>query len=204
MLRNLFLLAFVAGLSANAAFPALSQEEVVPTSPPKQMTEQEIREQYAKSMTYMLRRAKLVRSLAAEHLVFLAENASEPELHLVEEASQVVAYDLVCENGEFDPVALDQMTTESTYRIAVAAGNSPIAAKLTDLGQQQSIRDRMDLLGDVSSTVFMFQVGRRRGLFDSLITDFGMEKFCSGMRTNMRTRYDSIIADAEERAATDN
>lgn len=164
------------------------------------MTEEEVREQYAKSMNFMLRRAKLVRTLAAEHLVYIAENASQPEFHIVEEASQVVAYDLVCDNGQFDPAALDQMTTESTYRIAIAAGKSPIAETLTELGQRQTIPERMSLLGDMASTVFMFQVGRRRGLFDSLITDFGMSKFCSGMRANMRQRYDSIVASAEERS----
>ncbi len=169
--------------------------------PPQQMTEEEIREQYAKSMNFMLRRAKLVRTLAAEHLVYIAENATDPELHIVEEASQVVAYDLVCENGQFDPVALDQMTTESTYRIAISAGKSPIAGTLTELGQRQTIPERMSLLGDLASTVFMFQVGRRRGLFDSLITDFGMDKFCSGMRTNMRQRYDSLVASAQERTS---
>ncbi len=167
------------------------QETVTPTTS-KPMTQEEARAQYARSMTYMLRRAKLVRTLAAEHLVHVAENAAKPDLHLVEEASQVVAYDLVCANGDFDPAALDQMATESTYRIAIEAGESPIAKTLTDLGREQSIQQRMDLLGDVSSTVFLFQVGRRRGLFDSLITDFGKEDFCSGMRTNMRQRYDSL------------
>lgn len=171
--------------------PETGQETVTPTGITP-MTEEEARAQYARSMTYMLRRAKLVRTLAAEHLVHVAENAAKPDLHLVEEASQVVAYDLVCANGDFDPVALDQMATESTYRIAVEAGESPIAKTLTDLGREQSIQQRMDLLGDVSSTVFLFQVGRRRGLFDSLITDFGKEDFCSGMRTNMRQRYDSL------------
>lgn len=180
--------------------PSVSAQPAPPAAvPPQQMTEEQIREQYAKSMNFMLRRAKLVRTLAAEHLVFIAENAADPELHIVEEASQVVAYDLVCENGQFDPVALDQMTTESTYRIAIAAGKSPIAGTLTELGQRQTIPERMSLLGDLASTVFMFQVGRRRGLFDSLITDFGMDKFCSGMRTNMRQRYDSLVASAQER-----
>ena len=180
---------------------SVSAQDAAPNAAePRPMTEDEIREQYAKSMNFMLRRAKLVRTLAAEHLVYIAENASDPELHIVEEASQVVAYDLVCENGQFDPVALDQMTTESTYRIAIVAGQSPVAATLTELGQRQTIPERMSLLGDLASTVFMFQVGRRRGLFDSLITDFGMDKFCTGMRANMRARYDSIVASAEERA----
>ena len=190
------LLALLIGLNMSVS----AQDAAPNTAEPRPMTEEEIREQYANSMNFMLRRAKLVRTLAAEHLVYIAENASDPELHIVEEASQVVAYDLVCENGQFDPVALDQMTTESTYRIAIAAGQSPVAATLTELGQRQTIPERMSLLGDLASTVFMFQVGRRRGLFDSLITDFGMDKLCTGMRANMRARYDSIVASAEERA----
>ena len=193
------LLALLIGLNMSVS----AQDAAPNAAEPRPMTEEEIREQYAKSMNFMLRRAKLVRTLAAEHLVYIAQNAADPELHIVEEASQVVAYDLVCENGQFDPIALDQMTTESTYRIAIAAGQSPIAATLTELGQRQTIPERMSLLGDLASTVFMFQVGRRRGLFDSLITDFGMDKFCTGMRANMRARYDSIVASAEERAGAD-
>lgn len=198
-------LAFSFYLSCAPFFtPSVDAQEAGPApSAPTQMTEEEIREQYAKSMNFMLRRAKLVRSLAAEHLVYIAKNAADPQLHIVEEASQVVAYDLVCENDQFDPAVLDQMTTESTYRIAIAAGKSPIAATLTELGQRQSIPERMSLLGDMAATVFMFQVGRRRGLFDSLITDFGTDKFCTGMSTNMRQRYDSIVASAEERANPD-
>lgn len=181
---------------------AQDAETVVPNEP--QLTDQERREQYARSMSYMLRRAKLVRTLAAEHLVYIGENAAKPDLHLVEEASQVIAYDLVCSNGNFEPAALDQMATESTYRIAVEVSNSPIVGTLSDIGQQQSIQERMNLLGDVSSTVFMFQVGRRRGLFDSLITDFGKEGFCTGMLTNMRQRYESIASAREDAKAQDN
>lgn len=177
--------------------------ETITPSPPRPsqpqedapLTEEETRERFTQSMSYMLRRAKLVRTLAAEHMVHINENGEKPELHLVEEASQVVAYDLVCANGDFDPVVLDQMATDSTYRIALEAGNSPIAKPLADIGQRQSIQARMDLLGDVSSSVFLFQVGRRRGLFDSLITDFGEENFCSGMRSNMRDRYEALRAD---------
>ena len=184
-----------------SAAAAQDAETITPTEP--QLTEQQRREQYARSMSYMLRRAKLVRTLAAEHLVYIGENAAKPDLHLVEEASQVIAYDLVCANGNFEPAALDQMATESTYRIAVEVSNSPIVGTLSEIGQQQSVQERMNLLGDVSSTVFMFQVGRRRGLFDSLITDFGKEGFCTGMLTNMRQSYESI-ASAREDAKTQN
>lgn len=178
-----------------------TQEEIVKTIPEAvpRMTEQEIREQYAKSMTYMLRRAKLVRSLAAEHILYLGENADKPELHLVEEASQVIAFDLVCDTGAQQPEMLDQLATESTYRIAVQAGQSPIAKTLAELGQQQPVEARMELLGDIASTVFLFQVGRRRGLFDSLITDFGKEKFCTGMQANMQERFQSLTSDTDRR-----
>ncbi len=153
-----------------------------------------MRAQYEQSMTYMLRRAKLLRTLAAQHILYLGENAELPELHLVEEASQVVAFDLVCSDETFDPVALDRMATESNYRIAVQAAQSPIADTLSEIGREQSIQERMNLLGDISTTVFMFQVGRRRGLFDSLMTDFGKTKFCNGLRPNMRDRYNALTA----------
>jgi len=157
-------------------------------------TEAELRAQYERSMTYMLQRAKLVRTLAAQHSVYLTENADQPELHLIEEASQVVAFDLVCSDDTFDPKVLDQLATESNYRIAVQAAKSPIAGTLADIGRQQSIRERMNLLGDVATTVFMFNVGRRRGLFDSLMTDFGKVKFCNGLRGNMRERYNMLAS----------
>ncbi len=168
------------------------QQPAQKPTPPK--TEAELRAQYEKSMTYMLQRAKLVRTLAAQHVVFLAENADAPELHLVEEASQVVAFDLVCSDDTFEPKVLDQLATESNYRIAVQAAKSPIAGTLNDIGRQQSITERMNLLGDVATTVFMFNVGRRRGLFDSLMTDFGKVKFCDGLRGNMRERYNTLTS----------
>jgi hypothetical protein len=40
----------------------------------------------------------------------------------------------------------------------------------------------------------MFEVGRRRGLFDALLTDFGKKRFCAGMQTDMRNRYNEIIS----------
>ena len=162
--------------------------------PSGQQTEAELRAQYEKSMTYMLQRAKLVRGLAAQHIVFLGENADAPELHLVEEASQVVAFDLVCSDDTFDPEVLDQLATESNYRIAVQVAKSPIAGTLSDIGRQQSIQERMNLLGDISTTVFLFQVGRRRGLFDSMLTDFGKVRFCNGLRGNMRERYNALAS----------
>lgn len=158
----------------------------------EQKTEAEIREQYEKSMTYMLRRAKLVRTLAAQHILYLGENAGEPELKMLEDATQVVAFDLVCSDDTFDPNVLDQLATESSYLIAAQTPASPIAATLSDIAAGQTVQERMNLLGDISTTVFMFQVGRRRGLFDSLMTDFGKTKFCDGLRGNIRESYTAL------------
>ncbi len=177
--------------------PPAPTDQAPATSAPRQLTEQEARDQYARSMNFMLRRSKLVRSLAAQHILYIGENASKPDLHLVEEATQVMAFDMVCGNGNFEAEKLDQLATESTYRIAVEAANSPIAKTLVELGQEQRIPERMVLLGDISTTVLMFQVARRRGLFDSLVTDFGKDSFCNGMLTNMRDRYDSLTDGGE-------
>lgn len=177
-------------LAAACAVPTFAQE-APPTTPP--LTEQELREQFTRSMNYMLRRAKLARTLAAEHIVYLGEHADKPEMHLIEEASQVIAFDLVCADDTMKPEELDRIATESSYRIASQAGQSPIGEKLADIGRQQSVQERMTLLGDISTTVFMFQVGRRRGLFDSLITDFGADGFCNGMRSSMRDRYNALV-----------
>ena len=166
---------------------------------PEPKSEAELREQYEKSMTYMLRRAKLVRTLSAQHILYLGENAEMPDLKMVEDATQVVAFDLVCSDDTFDPLMLDQLSTESSYRIAAQAAKSPIAQMLGDIGRQQSIEERMNLLGDISTTVFMFQVGRRRGLFDSLMTDFGKEKFCNGLRPNIRESYNSLTTNDDKK-----
>lgn len=187
MLR-FFKLSMVLALSAQTAF-AQQVPEPDQAQQKQPLTEEEVREQFTRSMTYMLRRAKLTRTLAAEHLLYLSSNGEIPEMHLVEEASQVIAFDLVCSDAILKPDMLDEIATSSSYRIAAQVGTSPIAPKLADLAREQTVQERMDLLGDVSTTVFMFQVGRRRGLFDSLITDFGEQRFCDGMRANMRERY---------------
>ena len=119
-------------------------------------------------------------------------------MHLIEEASQVIAFDLVCTDEITTNKGLHHVATESTYKIAALAGKSPIVEKLSELGQQQAIRERMNMLGDIATTVFMYQVGRRRGLFDSLIADFGETKFCDGMRDNMRDRYNTLTANMVE------
>lgn len=197
LLSSAFLLIGISG-------PGMAQQEAAqnPSSEqsPAPATEEEIREQYARSMTYMLNRAKLTRSLAAQHEQFLSDSAVETDAHLIEDASQVIAFDLVCSDDTMTPEGLDQIATATSYRIAVMVGKSPIVATLNEIGQQQSIRERMNLLGDVSTTVFMFKIGRRRGLFDSLIADFGEKKFCNGMRPNMRDRYNALASNEQDAA----
>ena len=186
-------------ITAYTPYAAAQQPETAQDDQPAaERTEEQLLERYEQSMTYMLRRADMVRALAAEHLVYMDENAASPEIHLIEEASQVLAFDVVCSDDVIDAVGLQHIATASTYKIAVLAGRSPIVAKLSEIGQQQPIRDRMNLLGDIATTVFMHKIGRRRGLFDSLVTDFGTEKFCNGMRSNMRDRYNALTSDLQE------
>lgn len=169
-------------------------ETITPTSPLSAEEQKERQEQYVRSMNYMLKRAKLTRQLAAQHMVYVSENADKKDAKKIEDASQLVAFDFVCADDVLKPEKLDEIATEASYRIAVLAGRSPITPALQDLGKQQTIGERMELLGDVTSTTFMFMVGRRRGLFDSLITDFGESKFCDGMRANMRGIYAELNA----------
>lgn len=180
------------GTSISAQEP---QETVQPTTPPSDDATKERQEQYVRSMNYMLKRAKLTRGLAAQHMQFVTQNATDTDARKIEDASQVVAYDFVCPDETMQPAKLDQIATEASYRIAVMAGQSPIAKSLQELAQQQTIGERMELLGDITTTTFMFMVGRRRGLFDSLITDFGEEKFCEGMQHNMRGLFTGLTAD---------
>jgi hypothetical protein len=193
---------FTVTLLINASTLTNAQENGQSTPDPQTAgaapaTEEEIRKQYARSMTFMLQRAKLTRSLAAQHEQFLNDNAVEADMHLIEDASQVMAFDMVCSDETMTPESLDQIATATSYRIAVTAGRSPIVETLNELGQRQTVRERMNLLGDVSSTVFMFKVGRRRGLFDSMIADFGEKKFCNGMRANMRDRYNTLNTEVQ-------
>lgn len=181
-------------LYAGATNAQAPQETVRPTNPSSAADAKERQEQYVRSMNYMLKRAKLTRGLAAQHMQFVTQNASDADARKIEDASQVVAYDFVCPDEIMQPAKLDQIATEASYRIAVMAGQSPIAKSLQELAKQQTIGERMELLGDITTTTFMFMVGRRRGLFDSLITDFGQSKFCAGMQQNMRGIYTGLTA----------
>lgn len=198
-MRSTFILCFLVAVSAITLQASAQQNETQTQEQPKpELTEEELRARYEKSMSYMLRRADLARALAAELLVHMDKNAAAPEIHLIEEASQVLAFDVVCGDEVINANGLQHIATTSTYKIAVVAGQSPIVAKLSEISQQQPIRDRMNLLADISTIVFMHNIGRRRGLFDSLITDFGTESFCNGMRTNMRDRFNTLTSDLEE------
>ena len=124
---------------------AAQQTESPAEDPPKtELTEEQLRERYEQSMSYLLRRADLARALAAELLVHMDENAAAPEIHLIEEAGQVLAYDVVCGDDIINAKGLQHIATASTYKIAVVAGRSPIVAKLSEIGQQQPIRDRIE------------------------------------------------------------
>jgi len=158
------------------------------------VSEADRQQQIMKSMEYMLRRAQLTRTLAAEHLQYIKKNRDKAEVRLMEDASQVMAFDLICEDEKMDGRALNQIAADTSFKIAMMAGRSTIGARLTKLAAKQTIEERMELIGDIATTVLMFEVGRRRGLFDALLTDFGKKRFCAGMQTDMRTRYNEIIA----------
>jgi len=150
-------------------------------------------QQIARSMNYMLRRAELTRTLAAQHLEYIMSNRENSKIRLIEDASQVMAFDLICEDDQIDGKSLNQIAADITFRIAMLAGKSTIAPRLTELARKQTVEERMALIGDISTTVLMFEIGRRRGLFDALLTDFGQKRFCAGMRTDMRTRFNEMI-----------
>jgi len=163
-------------------------------SPPPIAGENVNREQQImKSMEYMLRRAQLTRSLASEHLAYIKENRGKEEIRILEDASQVMAFDLICEDEQMDRRALNQIAADTSFKIAMMAGTSSIGARLTRLASKQTVEERMELIGDISTTVLMYEIGRRRGLFDALLTDFGKKRFCAGMQTDMRNRYEEIL-----------
>jgi len=147
-----------------------------------------------KSMEYMLRRAQLTRTLAAEHLLYIEQNRDKAEIRMMEDASQVMAFDLICEDEKMDSHNLNQIAADTSFKIAMMAGNSTIAPRLSSVTKKQTVEERMELIGDIATTVLMYEIGRRRGLFDALLTDFGKKRFCAGMQTDMRTRYNEIIA----------
>lgn len=164
-------------------------------SPPPISSDNELRDQQVmKSMGYMLRRAQLTRTLASEHLDYIKKNRDKEEMRALEDASQVMAFNLICEDEEMDVKALNQIAADTSFKIAMMAGTSSIGQQLTSIARKQTVEERMELIGDISTTVLMYEIGRRRGLFDALLTDFGQKRFCAGMQTDMRTRYKEIIA----------
>ena len=150
--------------------------------------------QILKSMQHMLRRAQTSRTLAAEHIKYIKSTDDAEAIRLLEDASQVMAFHLICEDETMDSRDLNQIAADVSFKIAMMAGNSTIAPRLTRMAQKQSVEQRMELIGDISTTVLMYEIGRRRGLFDALLTDFGQKRFCAGMQTDMRTRYDELNA----------
>jgi len=188
-LKRLFLL-ITATASISFAAPA---QEAPPTSATQDSPPSAEQQQIARSMNYMLRRAELTRTLAAQHLKYIMSNRENSKIRLIEDASQVMAFDQICADDQIDSQSLNQIAADITFRIAMLAGKSPIAPRLTELARKQTVEERMALIGDISTTVLMFEIGRRRGLFDALLTDFGQKRFCTGMRTDMRTRFNEMI-----------
>lgn len=147
-----------------------------------------------RSIQYMLKRAELTRTLATEHLTYLQNNRASAEVRSIEDASQVMAFNLVCADEKIDQKTLRHIAADISFKIAMMSGNSTISKRLEKITERQTMNDRMELVGDMATTVLLFEVGRRRGLFDALITDFGKKKFCSGMQADMRTRYNSLAS----------
>lgn len=151
-----------------------------------------------KAVQLMLQRAELLRFLAAEHIAYLASIEDLRTKQLMDDAAQVMAYNIVCNDKALDPARLNQIAAETTLQIALLIDKSPINTRISDIMGSLSGPDRMILVADVASAALMFKVGRRRGLFDALLTDFGTDRFCKGMGANMRSRYHSLAAQFEE------
>jgi len=151
-----------------------------------------------RSIQYMLERAQFIRTLAAEHLVYLNSNRQSADIRLMEDAAQVMAFDLVCEDEKIEAKILNNIAADTSFKIAMMAGNSSISDQLAKITATQSIHERMDLVGSIATTVLMFKIGRRRGLFDALISDYGVKRFCAGMQADMRTRYNDLASNLGE------
>jgi len=194
---RLFILLITGGAAAQVANAQEAERKPLSLSdsPPPITSDSQIREQQVmKSMEYMLRRAQLTRTLASEHLEYIKANRETEEIRTLEDASQVMAFNLICSDEEMDSRELNQIAADTSFKIAMMAGTSSIGQQLTQLARKQTVEERMELIGDVSTAVLMYEIGRRRGLFDALLTDFGKKRFCAGMQTDMRTRYKEIIA----------
>ncbi|MEX0297427.1 MAG: hypothetical protein AB3N28_00035, partial [Kordiimonas sp.] len=147
-----------------------------------------------RSIQYMLERAQLTRTFAEEHLSFLKENRTSPEIRQMEDASQVMAFNRVCSDEKIDKKTINHIAADTSFRIAMLAGESTISERLARITASQTVNKRMELVGDIATTVLMFEVGRRQGLFEALVNDFGVKRFCTGMQDDMRTRYNDLAS----------
>ncbi|MCK0068689.1 hypothetical protein [Kordiimonas laminariae] len=187
---------FVSALATLITFTTLNNP-LGAQEAPSQPSQPDQQAQIKKSINHMLARAQLVRSLAAEHHLYILANREDQIIRLIEDASQVMAYNLICEDETMDNQALNDIATDVTFKIAVMAGKSTIAKQLEGISQQITMESRMELVGDMATTVLMFEVGRRRGLFDALLTDFGNKRFCAGLQADVRNRYNELISEME-------
>lgn len=146
------------------------------------------------SMQFMLARAELVRLLAAKHLNYLDSQNATAEARLVEDGSEVMAFSLICEDETFEPAMLNRIAAEATLKIALMVETSPVKESITEIMGNLAPEERMTLVADMSSMVLMFRIGRKRGLFDALLTDFGTRRFCTGMKSGITKRYNDLSA----------
>lgn len=147
-----------------------------------------------RSIQYMLERAQLTRTLASEHLTYMQQNRTSAEIRLMEDASQVMAFNLLCNDEKIEKKTIGHIAADTSFRIAMLAGESTISERLARITEQQEVDRRMELIGDMATTVLMFEVGRRKGMFDALVTDFGAKRFCAGMQDDMRSRYNDLAS----------
>ncbi len=174
-------------------FFAVTQAATAQTAPP-----QTSQEQINKSLNHMLARAQLVRTMAAEHHAFILSNRDNALISMIEDATQVMAYNLICADDTMKVKALNNIATDVTFKIALLSEKSTISQRLENISRKITINARMELVGDMATTVLMYEIGRRRGLFDALLTDFGNKRFCSGLQADMRTRYNGLISEIGE------
>ncbi|NVJ97852.1 MAG: hypothetical protein HWE25_06855 [Alphaproteobacteria bacterium] len=148
--------------------------------------------QAMKSMQHVLKRAEVVRLLAAEHLNYLEGEGATADVRMMEDGAEVMAFSLICDSAGLDPKMLNRIAAEATMKIALKVETSPIKDRMTQIMGDMRPEDRLNLVADVSSTALMFKIGRRRGLFDALLTDFGTGRFCRGMGGAIKKRYNDL------------
>lgn len=173
------------------ALPLSAQEEITVTRP-QAKAEVAPEDRVMQSMQFVLKRAELIRLLSAEHLNYLDSQNATSEVRLIEDGSEVMAYGLICNDETFEPRILNRIAAEATLKIALLVESSPIKARMTETMGELPADERMTLVADIASTVLMFKIGRRRGLFDALLTDFGNARFCKGMGSSIRKRYNNL------------